>query len=73
MAVHFLRIGKTEKEHVKVAMLGFLHLNPIISNQICIFVCESKVRTSCQEYGQSGLQVTLCRMVFLPNTSLVFT
>lgn len=65
MAVHFLRIGKTEQEYIKVAILGFLHLKPIISNQICLFVFESKVRRSCQDYGQSGLGVTLCRMVFL--------
>lgn len=66
MAVHFLRNGRTELEYIKVAMLGFLHLKLIISNQICLFVFESKVRT-CQEYRQSGLQVALCRWYFFPK------
>lgn len=70
MAVHFLKIGKTEQEYIKVSVLGVLHFKPVISKQICLFDShfESKVRTSCQEYGQSGLQVTLCRMVFLSQT-----
>lgn len=68
MAAHFFKIGKTEQEYIKVALLGVMHLKPVISNQICFFVIESRVRTSCQEYGQSGLQVTLYRMVFLSQT-----
>lgn len=70
MAVHFLRNGRTELEYIKVAMLGVLHLKLIISNQICLFVFESKVRT-CQEYRQSGLQVAFADGISFPNCSLV--
>lgn len=46
MTVRFLRIGKTEQKYIKVAMLGFLHLKPIISNQICLSLKVKREQTA---------------------------
>lgn len=43
MAIHFLRIGKTEQEYIKVAMLGFLHFS-IFKFQIKFVYLSLKVK-----------------------------